>query len=294
MQSKRITLICAGDVIQRLSQKAMASNQRILISDIDGTLVTHDKVLTERSVSAAAELRMAGIRLTIISSRPPRGMKHLIEPLKITEPIAAFNGGMVVRPDLSVIEQRLVPAEAARACIAIIQQHGLHPWLWTTQEWYVLDPQGPHVAREQNTVRFLATPTKSFEPHIGLAGKIVGVSDDFDAVIRCEAAVHAALGDHVAASRSQPYYLDITHPDADKGRAVLALSNILHIPTENMITIGDMPGDVFMFEKSGVSIAMGNAPSEVQKKATFVTTTNEDEGFANAVERFVLSARASG
>src|SRR5438105_10794023 len=129
----------------------MPSPQRLLVSDIDGTLVTHDKVLTARSIAAAQKVREAGIRFTIISSRPPRGMKHLIEPLRITEPIAAFNGGMVVRPDLSVIDQRLVPADGARASIEIIKQHGLHPWLWTAEEWYVLDPHGPHVEREQHT-----------------------------------------------------------------------------------------------------------------------------------------------
>lgn len=267
----------------------MPAPQRLLVSDIDGTLVTHDKVLTVRSVDAVKKLRDAGIRFTIISSRPPRGMKHLIGPLQITEPVAAFNGGMIVRPDLSVIEQRLVPAEGARKSIEIIQQHGLHAWLWTAQDWYVLDPNGPHVAREQHTVNFLATTTDTFEPHMALAGKIVGVSDDHDAVVRCEAAVHAALGGTVAASRSQPYYLDITHPDADKGHAVLALSHILNIPPANIITIGDMPGDVFMFVKSGTSIAMGNAPPEVQKQATHVTTSNEQEGFANAIDRYVLA-----
>ena len=270
----------------------MPSPQRLLISDIDGTLVTHDKVLTPRSIAAVQRLREAGVKFTIVSSRPPRGMKHLIEPLEIVEPVVAFNGGMIVRPDLSVIEQRLVPADAARKGIEMIQQHGLHPWLWTASDWYVLDPDGPHVAREQHTVNFLATLTKTFEPYMALAGKIVGVSDDFNAVVRCEEAVHAALGKSVAASRSQPYYLDITHPDADKGRAVLALSDILHIAAKNIVTIGDMPADVFMFQKSGTSIAMGNASPEVQKSATYVTASNEDEGFANAVERFVLSTSA--
>ena len=272
---------------------AFDPNQRLLVSDIDGTLVTKTKELTARSIAAAGKLRQAGVGFTITSSRPPRGMKHLIGPLKISEPVAAFNGGMVVRPDLSVIEQRLVPPEGARKSIEIIQQHGLHAWLWTAVEWYVLDREAPHVAREEHTVNFLSTKTDSFEPYMAMAGKIVGVSDDFDAVIRCEAAVHAALGNSVAASRSQPYYLDITHPQADKGQAILSLSRILNIPTANMITIGDMPGDVFMFEKSGVSIAMGNAPADVQKKATYVTTTNEDEGFANAVERFVLAGSAT-
>jgi Cof subfamily protein (haloacid dehalogenase superfamily) len=269
------------------------STRRLVVSDIDGTLVTKNKTLTERSIAAVGKLKAAGIGFTITSSRPPRGMKHLIGPLKISEPIAAFNGGMVVRPDLSVIDERLVPEEGARKSIEIIKQFGLHPWLWTAEEWYVLDRTAPHVEREQHTVNFLSTHTTTFEPYMALAGKIVGVSDDYDAVVRCEAAVHAALGNSVAASRSQPYYLDITHPQADKGQAILSLSRIMQIPTANIITIGDMPGDVFMFEKSGQSIAMGNAPPEVQKKATYVTTSNEDEGFANAMERFVIGGAAS-
>jgi Cof subfamily protein (haloacid dehalogenase superfamily) len=267
----------------------MSSDARLLVSDIDGTLVTHDKVLTARSIEAIGKLRAAGIRFTIISSRPPRGMKHLIQPLEVTEPVAAFNGGMIIRPDLSVIEQRLVPADAARRAIEIIQKHGLHAWIWTAQDWFILDPHRPHVEREQHTVNFLATTTTTFEPYFALAGKIVGVSDDYDAVIRCEAAVRAALGNSVAASRSQPYYLDITHPEADKGHAVESLSKLTSIPLARVTTIGDMPGDVYMFKKSGVSVAMGNSLPEVQKEATFVTTSNEDEGFANAVDRFVLA-----
>lgn len=271
----------------------MTAGQKLLVTDIDGTLITHEKVLTPAAVRAVQKLRDAGVRFTIISSRPPRGMKHLIDPLKVTEPVAAFNGGMIVHPDLSVIDQRLVPAEAARRSIEIIEKHGLHPWIWTAQDWYVLDHGASHVEREEHTVNFQATATDSFEPYLALAGKIVGVSDEFEAVVRCEAEVHATLGQTVAASRSQPYYLDITHPDADKGRAVQSLSRLTGIPTSNIITIGDMPADVFMFEKSGISIAMGNSSVDVQSKATYVTASNEDDGFAKAVDRFVLSAFAA-
>ena len=88
--------------------------------------------------------------------------------------------------------------------------------------------------------------------------------------------------------RTQPYYLDVTHPDANKGEVVLLLSQLLAIPVEQIATIGDMPNDVLMFAKSGVSIAMVNASPDVQQAATYVTTSYEEEGFANAMERFVL------
>src|ERR1041385_4089741 len=85
-----------------------------------------------------------------------------------------------------------------------------------------------------------------------------------------------------SATRSQPYYLDVTHPDANKGHVVTTLSEILSIPAAQIATIGDMPNDVLMFKKSGMSIAMGNASAEVQAQAQFVTASNAEEGFAVA------------
>jgi hydroxymethylpyrimidine pyrophosphatase-like HAD family hydrolase len=95
-------------------------------------------------------------------------------------------------------------------------------------------------------------------------------------------------GQPVSAALSQPYYLDVTHPKANKGEVVSALSEWLGIPTAQIATIGDMPSDVLMFARSGLSIAMANANDEVQRAATFVTSSNTDEGFARAIERFVL------
>jgi hypothetical protein len=100
--------------------------------------------------------------------------------------------------------------------------------------------------------------------------------------------VREKFGDHVSAAQSQPYYLDITHPQANKGEVVSYLSEHLGIPAEQFATIGDMPNDILMFARSGLSIAMGNAGPEVHRAARRVTASNEDEGFAKAIERFVL------
>jgi hydroxymethylpyrimidine pyrophosphatase-like HAD family hydrolase len=132
-----------------------------------------------------------------------------------------------------------------------------------------------------------------FQAHLDRVAKIVGVSDDYAAVARCETDVQRECGNTVSAARSQPYYLDVTHPDANKGRVVVALSQLLSIPPEQIATVGDMPNDVLMFQKSEVSIAMGNASPEVQRQARFVTTSNEEEGFARAMESCVLGEKAS-
>jgi Cof subfamily protein (haloacid dehalogenase superfamily) len=262
---------------------------RMVIADVDGTLVTQEKVLTKRATEAVLRLHEAGIQFSVTSGRPPRGMAMLIDPLKLTQPLAAFNGGVLIQPDLTtVVDQRFLPAAVPEKVIEAIENHALDVWVYTDTGWFVRDPNAAHVAREQWTVKFPPTVVKTFAGLLGRVAKIVGVSDDYDRVAKCEKDVQQAGGTHISAARSQPYYLDVTHPQANKGGVVLAMSKLLNIPAEEIATIGDMPNDVLMFEKSGVSIAMGNASAEVQASARYVTATNEEEGFAKAMEEFVL------
>jgi Cof subfamily protein (haloacid dehalogenase superfamily) len=259
---------------------------RLMVIDVDGTLLTPDKVLTDRAAKAVRELRQARVEVALTSGRPPRGLKMLIEPLGLTTPLAAFNGGMFVNPDLIIIEQRTLPAEAARQAVALIHRHGLDVWVYRDADWYITDPRVPHVDREQRTVQFAPTIVTTLDNLLDHAVKIVGVSDDLAAVARCEA--EAQQLDGVYAARSQPYYLDVTHPDANKGMVVKYLSQLLSIPRGQVATIGDMPNDVQMFRGSRVSIAMGNASPEVKHQARHVTPSNTEEGFARAVEDIVL------
>ena len=267
----------------------MASQQiRLFLADVDGTLVTQEKVLTDRAIAAVAKLKQAGILFAITSGRPPRGMSMLVEPLQLTTPIAAFNGGVFVRPDMSVIEQRTIPEALTPAVIDVLGGHGIDVWVYRGADWFVQNLHGPHVAREAWTVKFDPTLVDSYASVSDGVAKVVGVSDDYDAVQKAVDAVRDRFGDHVSAARSQPYYADVTHPDANKGAVVTYLSKSYDISSDDIATIGDMPNDVLMFARSGLSIAMGNASHEVQRAARRVTTSTEEEGFASAVDRFIL------
>jgi Cof subfamily protein (haloacid dehalogenase superfamily) len=268
----------------------MAPAIRLFLADVDGTLVTQDKILTDRAIAAVAKLRDAGILFAITSGRPPRGMSMLVEPLQLTMPIAAFNGGVYVHPDMSVIEQQVIPDAVTPAVIDLLAAHNLDVWIYRGSDWFLRDAKAPHVARESWTVKFDPTVTGDFASVSDGVAKITGVSDDYDAVQKGVDAVRERFGDHVSAARSQPYYGDVTNPNANKGAVAQYLSRTYQIPPEQIATIGDQPNDVLMFAHSGLSIAMGNASHEVQRAARRVTTSNEDEGFANAVERFILPA----
>ena len=261
----------------------------LVLADVDGTLVTSEKVLTPRAAEAVQALAAAGIGFAITSGRPPRGMAMLTAPLALKTPIAGFNGGVFVHPDLSVIESHTLDPAIAKKTIGLLLDKGLDAWVYTADEWLIRKRDAPHVARETWTVKFDAKVVPSFtDEHLAHAVKIVGISDDLALVADAEKQAQKELGDGASAARSQPYYLDVTHPQANKGAVVGTLSHLLKIPPEQIVTMGDMPNDVLMFRKSGFSIAMGNSSDEVKKQATAVTDSNEEEGFAKAVHKFIL------
>ncbi len=262
----------------------------LVVADVDGTLVTEDKVLTPRAQAAVKALGRACIRFAITSGRPPRGMAMLFDPLELHTPVAGFNGGLFVKPDLSILEQKTLEPGIARQALELIRGRGLDAWIYSGNDWLITKLDAPHVAREAWTVKFDPKVVANFDDRLTSVAKIVGISDDHEGVGRAEADAQAAFAGRATAARSQPYYLDITHKDANKGAVVDDLSARLGVPAREIATIGDSPNDVLMFRRSGFSIAMGNASDQVKAQADVTTDSYNDEGFAKAMERFVLES----
>jgi len=256
----------------------------LVVSDVDGTLLTKDKVLTDGTKAAVRKLHAAGIGFTIVSSRPTIGMGFLIEPLSITLPVGAFNGSSIVDAGLKPIEQHLIPPAVAQRSLNVLNAFGVDIWLFSNERWYTRNPDGEYVPHEKRAIKADPTIIDDFTPHLAEACKIVGASSDPALLQRCEAATRQAIGAEATAVRSQTYYLDITPPGHDKGTFVDAMTRRLGIPAAAVATIGDMENDLPMFAKSGVSFAMGNAADGIKQHATHVTDSNERDGFAAAIE----------
>jgi Cof subfamily protein (haloacid dehalogenase superfamily) len=265
----------------------------LVISDVDGTLVTTDKRLTERNRAAVARLDAQGIAFSIVSSRPPFGLRMLIEPLALRLPMGAYNGGALVEPDLTVLEQRVLPQDIVRAAIATLRSFDVDIWVFAGSQWLASNAKGAYVDHEVRTIHTQPTIVEGFEDCNAVA-KIVGVSADFERLTACEPAARRALGDGAVVARSQRYYLDITPAATDKGVFVTELGRRLGVPTAEIVTIGDMENDLPMFAKGGFSIAMGNASPEVKRLADAVTLANDEDGFAAAVDEVILPRARSG
>jgi Cof subfamily protein (haloacid dehalogenase superfamily) len=263
----------------------------LVVTDVDGTLVTQDKVLTPRALQAVERLHANDIAFSICSSRPPFGLRMMRDALQATLPFGGYNGGSIVEPDLTVIEQVTIPPATAKRAVDLFHAHGVSTWVFVGNEWVILDRNGDHVDHEIHTIDTPPTVVAEYEDkHFSAVGKIVGASNNHDLIAKVEKIMQQELGRSAHAARSQPYYCDVIAPGINKGRIVAVLRERLGLARDEVAALGDMNNDLDMFAEAGFPIAMGNAPDEVKRLAKGVTTlTNDQDGWAEGIERFVLA-----
>ncbi|ALN74450.1 Cof-type HAD-IIB family hydrolase [Aureimonas sp. AU20] len=268
---------------------ALAASIRLVVSDIDGTLVRNDKTLSERTVEAVRRAGEAGIAFTLISARPPSGLGELVDRLGLTGAVGAFNGGTLFEPGGRIVEAHRLEESDARRAIALLDEAEVPVWLFADGLWIARDDHSPHGDLERRAARQEPTIAPDFETWLPRADKVVGVSDDHALIARMEREIGQALGTSANVVRSQPYFLDVTTAVANKGAGVKALAGAAGIPLSETAAIGDMPNDVPMFEPVGLSVAMGQAPDEVRRAARHVTDTNEADGVAAFLDQLIAA-----
>lgn len=269
----------------------MSAPIRLVVCDIDGTLVRSDKTLSDGVVAAATRLQQAGVAMTLISARPPSGILWIAEKLGLTTPVGAFNGGTVVRPDGTIVSAERLAPEVARRALELIDRPDVIPWLFHEGEWHAGRLDDEHTPREVKSANQQPTVGADFATLLDAVDKIVAVSDDHAMLAALERTVAEALGDQATVARSQPYYLDITAPAANKGAGIAALAGADGVPLDAVAAIGDQRNDLPMFARAGLSIAMGQGPAEVRAAATHVTGSNDEDGVAQAIDTIILPRR---
>jgi Cof subfamily protein (haloacid dehalogenase superfamily) len=261
---------------------------RLLVSDVDGTLVRKDKSLAPATIAAAGDLLHASMAMTLISARPPSGILPLARTMGLVHPLGAFNGGTIVAPDGTILAAHRLDAEVSRKAMALVEQSGASPWAFADGKWYARDADNPHNAHERKASMVEPVITGDFSGLHGRIDKIVGVSDDPKLMAAVTDDVRKALGDGANVSNSQTYYCDVTHPLANKGDGIVALCEAIGIPLSETAAIGDMPNDIPMLKRAALAIAMGQAPDAVKAAADEISLSNDEDGVAHAIETFLL------
>ena len=261
-------------------------NIDLIISDIDGTLITSDHQLTPATKRAALELRMQGIHLALASSRPPRSIIPIARELGLRAPFAAFNGALIQLPDGQIVASSGIPPNITQRIKSMTTVLGLDVWLYDQQEWYV-GTRTPFVDREAQTAGFMPR-TDVYAQQLKRENVKLTVVGTPDVVLRAQERIRGEMGAVVSASRSKPRFLDITAHGWDKGALLKRLGKLMNVPYENIATIGDGPNDVGMFRQASLSIAMGQAVDSVKQQAIYVTASNDEDGWARGIEQYVL------
>jgi hypothetical protein len=266
-------------------------NIQLFVSDVDGTLLNAQKELTEATRKAIKRLRDAGIPISLISSRPARGLKWLIDELDLQHACAALNGGVIIDPQLNILSSYHLRDALIQEIVGLIEAHGLASWIYTETDWYVPRLDAEHVRHETGVVRFEPLLFKTLADLNGPVIKITGISDNDATIVACQDLLQRKFGERLSFSCSLPNRLEITHHDANKGTAIEAIGATIGVAPESIATAGDGENDILMFRNSGFSIAMGQAPVEVRRAASVTATTSSQDGLAWAIEEFLLKHR---
>lgn len=264
---------------------------RLVVCDIDGTMVRHDKSLSNANILAVKQLTATGTRVSLISARPMSGMLWIADELELDGPFGAFNGGTLFdRNGVIGTPQRLDP-DVALTILTMLDEAGIDAWLFTHERWHARNADNPHVPREKLSSGLEPTLSADLRALCADVDKIVGVSDDHVLLKQLETAMQRATHGKATVALSQPYFLDATALPANKGDGVTAVAAAMNVPLSDVAVIGDMPNDLPMFARAGLSIAMGQAPDAVRTAANWTTGSNEEDGVAQAIDRLIKEQR---
>jgi Cof subfamily protein (haloacid dehalogenase superfamily) len=262
---------------------------RLLVSDIDGTLVRKDKSLPDLNLTAIRKVVATGCRVSLISARPPSGILPIARALGLEGPFAAFNGGVIFDAKGALCDAHRLSPRVAGDMALLFARHGVMRWLYADGQWLTNAVDDVHTPREVLAAGIEPVVTEQWGDALNRADKMVAVSDDDALLTRIEGAARELAGDEATIARSQPYYLDITAKAANKGDGLAELSRIVGVPLNDVAVMGDADNDLPMFARAGLSVAMGQAKPWVKTAATFATDAiMDDAGVAEAIERYIL------
>lgn len=269
---------------------------QLVVSDIDGTILSNDYTLDEGMPATVAALSQSGISFALNSARSPEGMLAIIDQLQAYDsPISCFNGALILaryaKENPEVMYSLPVDREDLDYLLAIVQEQfpGLAINLYATTKWYVeavTDNIEIEIARTgiQPTVTpledVLADKNRAIHKLL-----LIGDAKQLDELTQ---SVDSQLLPHTILYRAKPNYLEVTHSDVSKGHAVEVIANKLGIDLGQTFTIGDNHNDSSMLDVAGFGVAMGHAKDDVKRVADAVTETNENQGASSAIQKYVI------
>ena len=267
-------------------------NYKMIVLDLDGTLTNRDKVITPRTKQSLMEAQKRGIKVVLASGRPTYGVVPLAQELELENYggyILSFNGGMITDCcTRKVIFKQELPVEANRRIVELAKKEQVD--ILTYQDTQILtnNPENRYAKLESRINHLKLKQVDNLEEYRDFPVPKFLMLDDGDYLALVEARVKAALGKNFSVYRSDPFFLEILPRNIDKAQSLAQLLKLLGMKREEMIACGDGYNDLSMIEFAGLGVAMENAVRPVRSAADYVTFSNNDDGVAHVVEKFLL------
>lgn len=275
--------------------KSTALPYSIIALDLDGTLTNSEKNITPRTFDALMKAQREGVRLVLASGRPTFGIAALANQLQLADYggyVLSYNGGRIIdwcKKTVifsQVVDQKLVPilydfAEKAQLPIVTYLPDAI----------LASKNEGEYLAEE---ARINGMPVVVAQNFVEEAMQIAGGSTKFlipgepELLIQLESEMKAALSEQMEVFRSAPFFLELPPKGIDKAQSLQRLLTHLGLERESLMAFGDGFNDLSMIQFAGQGVAMANAVEEVKSIADFVTTSNEEDGIAHALEHLLF------
>lgn len=264
-------------------------NYKLVALDVDGTLINKERQITPRTKAAINQVREIGVEVTLCTGRMFAGTSPYAKELELELPLVSYNGALVMDyRTKEVLYQRLLPNDYAAKIIEEARRRKF------TINYYHEDRLLVEEITEQNQSysQWTGVPLEQVKDLAALAYEptkllLIGEQEPLDAYWQ---EAQGTFGKAVYITKSWPIFLEFLNPEATKGLGLAALVEHLGVERDQVMCIGDSHNDLEMFSYSGLAVAMGNAGENVKKAADYVTTSNEEDGVARALEKFIIEA----
>lgn len=265
---------------------------KVLALDIDGTLTNSEKKITERTKRAVDAAAERGVKIVIASGRPVQGIREFARELRLKENdgyILSFNGGRLISCRTGeIIHDMKLPLEYLPEIYALSKEYGVNLMSYEGDDLITETPDDEFLAIEARINGLGIKKVDNLVEHINFPINKCLMLGEGNYLAEVEKKVHAALCDRMDVYRSEPYFLEILPKGVDKAKALERLLNMLGSSREELMVCGDGFNDLTMIRYAGLGVAMANARDEVKESADYVTCSNDEDGVAAAIERFIL------
>ncbi|WP_283679324.1 sugar-phosphatase [Lentilactobacillus sp. Marseille-Q4993] len=264
---------------------------KLIAIDIDGTLLNDDHELTQNTIDAITAAREKGVKVVLCTGRPLSGVKPYLDKLAIDgkeEYAITFNGAMAQNLEGTVITHHTLAYDDFLLTEMYSRKYNAHYQIETTDEIIATNQElSPFTIGESYLVR-LPIVYKTPEQITNDLTISKAMFVDFPEVIdRLKTELPKSLSEDLYVVQSEPYFIEVMNKKASKGNTLSELAEQLGLTAENVMAIGDQGNDLTMVKYAGMGVAMGNGIDDVKAAANFVTKTNQENGVAYAINKYV-------